>query len=677
MESRLVAPPPAFTGSRFVGGWRSGGGGPRRSVVAAAPVSRLEAVNLSSEDRSLVLAFDRRPSGVVRARIAGAAWRTVPAADRTEVPLPAPLPIGRVPIELALPPDAPPLRAALNPTLPAGEVRVGTHEIVQAGASLVDIVRPLRGDAVVSGELEPPRQPRDGQVLELRQRCEGRDQLLWRWQPRWRDSFRRPAFRVRAGCSSGWLHLRLLAPVPGPPATWRRLSLHQQAPAAPHRDAAPTPAPAYRPPRLVLVYVFDALRGDAVGKREHGRSTTPVLDELAASGASFDQHLAVAPSTLPSTKALFTGRTWRQRGGVRLGPDLPTLAEAFRSAGYRTGLFSGNVYVSRAFGMHRGFEAAPEDTLVGEEKPGGHANDNAARVNAAALAWIRTLPSNARVFLYLHVIHPHNPYQPPGQLVSRAELEGSTIDGSTRTLLDIVHRRRRVTAADQARLAALYHANLTYADGQFGDLLTALRERFPPNESLVVATSDHGEELFDHGGLLHGYTLYDEQVRIPLILSWPGTTAPQRIRRPTSTLDLHSALLGIARNQSPAPLAALLESAPRPFEDGVHFAAAANVRGGIFAARTPRWKVIWAPRTGQAWGVGAGPGRAHDAELVFHLSNDPQERHNLAGIVDDPEVLWLRAKLQSWAAQADGEADQQDSYDSETRARLRALGYVQ
>lgn len=680
VESRLVALPPASTGNRFVAGWRSAGAAAKRSVVADASVSRLEAVNLSNEERTLVLAFDGPPHGVVRARIGDGAWRTVSAADRTEITLPAPLSIGRVPIELALPPNAPSLQAALSPALPAGEVRVGARAIVQGGASLVEIVRPLRGHTVVTGELELPSQPRDGQVLELRQRCDGKDELLWRWQPRWWDSLRRPAFRVKAGCSSGWLHLRFLAPLPGPAATWRRLSLNQPAPdthgnseaPTPAPTAAPSPPPAYRLPRLVLVYVFDALRSDAVGKRVQGRSTTPVLDEIAANGVSFEQHLALAPSTLPSTKALFTGRPWRRRGGVRLGPDLPTLAEAFRAAGYRTGLFSGNVYVSRAFGMDRGFEVAPEDTLADEEELGA-ANDNAARVNAAAATWIRSLPPDAKAFLYLHVIHPHNPYQPPGHVTAVA---GSVIDGSTRTLLDIVHRRRQVTAADQARITALYHANLAYADAQFGNLLTALRERFPANESLVVATSDHGEELFDHGGLLHGYTLYDEQIRIPLVLSWPRTIAPRRIRQPTSTLHLHQALRDIARNRS-APLAALLTSAPRPFEDDVHLASAANVRGGIFAARSRRWKVIWAPRTGQGWGMGAGLGRGHDAELVFDLSRDPQERHNLAGSVDDPEVLWLRARLQSWAMEPDAEADAEDSYDAETRARLRALGYVQ
>jgi arylsulfatase A-like enzyme len=678
VESRAIAPPPAFDGSRFVTGWRAAGAGGRRFVAADAPVSRLEAVNLSHQARKLVLAFDGAPTGVARVRIAGGRWRRVPIAARTEMELPLPLPIGRFAVELALPAGSPPLLAALDRAGDAGGVRVGTNEVVQAGASLVEIVRPLRGDAVLSGEIAPPRQPRDRQRLELRQRCEGKDRVLWRWRPRWWDPVRRSAFRVRVGCSSGWLQLRLLAPHDGAAATWRRLSIDAPLP-RPAEDRSALRMVASRSPRLVLVYVFDALRSDAVGKRGDGQTATPVLDELAANGASFEQHLAVAPSTLPSTKTLFTGRVWRRQGGVRLPPDVPTLAEAFRSAGYRTGLFSGNVYVSRAFGMHRGFQAAPDHTLVGEEEVSGAPNDNAAQVNTAALSWVRGLPADARVFLYLHVIHPHNPYRPPGELDARAAVAGSDVDGSTRTLLAIVHRRRRVTVADEQRIAALYHANLAYADAQLGALLAALRERFAADQSLVVATSDHGEELFDHGGLLHGFTLYEEQIRIPLVVSWPGTVAAQRIPRATSTVDLHSALLAIAQGAPAArpPLGDLLSPHPQDVEDDVHFAAAANVRGGIFAARTPRWKVVWAPRTGMRWGVGEGLGRAHDAELLFDLAQDPRERRNLAGIVDEPEVLWLRAKLKSWVAQADGEGDGQDSYDAETRARLRALGYVQ
>jgi arylsulfatase A-like enzyme len=393
----------------------------------------------------------------------------------------------------------------------------------------------------------------------------------------------------------------------------------------------------------------------------------------------------VAPSTLPSTKALFTGRVWRQRGGTALAADEGvTLAERFRRAGYRTGLFSGSVYVSQAYGTARGFETAPEETLFAHDHElAGSYNDSAARVGRAALAWLDSLPPKARAFLYLHVIHPHNPYQPPPAFAARFAAAGaSTIDGSTATLLAVAHQRRAATLADQRRLRALYLANLAYGDAELAGLVTALRRRAPPQELLLVVSADHGEELFDHGGVLHGYTLYEEQLRIPLLLSWPGHLRPQVVHRPTDTRDLHATLAaltgapaagrslwGLVQGTSSAPAASTAA-------DELHLAAAANVRGGVFSARTPRYKVIWAPRTGQQWGQGEGLGRSRDGEYVFDLRADPGERRNLAGL-DLPEVLWLRSRLRAWTAAAETADGETAPADAETRARLRALGYVE
>jgi hypothetical protein len=101
------------------------------------------------------------------------------------------------------------------------------------------------------------------------------------------------------------------------------------------------------------------------------------------------------------------------------------------------------------------------------------------------------------------------------------------------------------------------------------------------------------------------------------------------------------------------------------------------VRGGIFAARTRRWKVVWAPRTGIHWGVGEGLGRGRDAEQVFDLVRDPEETRNLAGLVDAAEPLWLRGRLLAWARQAESStATPTQPSDAETRARLHALGYA-
>lgn len=677
VESRKIAPPPATAGNRLVMGWRGVVRGTRGFLLADPAGARIEGVNLGAEGRQLVLDFGERiPTGHVKVRIAGADARSIALSQRTAIPLPPQLPMGRFPIDLAFPIGTPPLRAAFDSARPAGEVHFDTEAIRQAGASLVELMRPYAGDAVITGALDPPARAHSGQRLELRQLCGGQDRVLWGWQPSWRDSFRNPRFRVRARCPSGWLRLRFVAPRAGDPGVWQHLEISTSPTAASRRTKSLRAE--LDPPQVVVLYVFDALRADAVGPSPDGTSSTPTLDALAAQCALFERHLAVAPNTLPSTKALFTGRIWRQGGGVPLGPELPTLAEAFRRAGYRTGLFSGSVYVSAAFGTARGFDSAPEETLLEEQDASRKPNENAHQVGEAALAWINHLRESERAFLYLHVIHPHNPYDPPSPFRERASLNGSRIDGGTRTLRDIVHQRRAATFADQNRLAALYRANLAYADAQLRVLLSALRSRYGSQRVLVVATSDHGEELFDHGGVLHGYTLYDEQLRIPLVIYWPGTIRPQRIMRNTSTAELHEALLTLARpvGSEAALLAPLLDSSPTP-QNELHFSAASSVRGGIFAVRTPRWKVIWAPRRGLQWGLGEGLGRKRDPELVFDLLRDPAERLNLAGLVDQPEPLWLRTRLLGWARERGVEDDSSTMpIDAETRARLRALGYA-
>ena len=126
-----------------------------------------------------------------------------------------------------------------------------------------------------------------------------------------------------------------------------------------------------KPPRLVIVYVMDALRADMVGAAAGAPGWRRPGTAWPARGVSFRRHRSVAPNTIPSTKALFTGRTFVTGGDSNLAPDEgTTLAERFRGAGYRTGLFSGNVYISPSFGTDRGFEHVAGDVLMDAERPG-------------------------------------------------------------------------------------------------------------------------------------------------------------------------------------------------------------------------------------------------------------------------------------------------------------------
>ena len=244
-----------------------------------------------------------------------------------------------------------------------------------------------------------------------------------------------------------------------------------------------------------------------------------------------------------------------------------------------------------------------------------------------------------------------------------------------KTLFRIKQGHREVSAAEKEALQGLYRGSLAYNDRLLADFIAALGERFSPADTVLALTSDHGEELFDHGGVLHGYTLYEELLKIPLVLWGPGRFAPRRIERPTDTLDLHRALSALA-GESPVDTVA-----PR---SELQFAAASSLKGGFYSIQNSRWKIVWAPRRPPGWGMGDGIGRGRDAELWFRLDRDPREVDNRVGD-DDWEAEWLRGQLFAWIARETGEnrASANDSpesepeMDPETAKGLRALGYLQ
>jgi arylsulfatase A-like enzyme len=428
---------------------------------------------------------------------------------------------------------------------------------------------------------------------------------------------------------------------------------------------------------------MDALRADHLtGGSSATPALSPELEELVAEGFELRRHRSLAPSTLPSTRALLTGSL------LPPAADAPPahLAEAFRRAGYRTGLFSGNPFVSKELGLDRGFETAPEAThydLHALRKALPY-NDNAEVVHAAALDWLASLPGNSRVFLYLHTMHPHNPYAPPPEIHERLVGESpSRVDGASETLLAVRDGAIPVSDADRAKLAALYAGGLAYNGVELRAFLDRLEERFDRDDTLLVLTSDHGEELFDHGGVLHGYTLYEELLRIPLVVRWPGRVRPGSSERLSTTLDLRRTLLELAGVEDGARLDGvsllpllLRGEDDRSWDDRTLEAAAPDVRGGLFAVRQGPWKLVFAGASRTGWGMGQGIGRTWEAEYLFHLGRDPHERSNelgLGGLWED----WLRARIDLWAERLDASGTTEAEPSEELRRRLEALGYVE
>jgi arylsulfatase A-like enzyme len=679
-------------GNRFVSGWWPWQDGGELWMMPRAEAARLEVVDLGVGRRRLLIEGRSGEEATVEVSLNGRpSWR-VDVAGPTVVELPAGLPIGRSIVEIRAVGERPPAigRMALSPAADPGEAEWAEGRLTQSGNSIVEVVVPLRGEATLGGRLQFPGDsggaPRLARLFWEDEA--GVARLVGQWMDGPLGGFsKRIAARIEG---RGFVRLSFVVTGRGDPVLWDRLALID---ASPHEEPLVAPVAdqptELQPPRVVVVYVMDALRADFAGYAGGRQGATPTLDRLAAEGLAFLSHRSNAPNTLPSTKTLFTGHVWRRHGGGKLATDRETLAEVWRRAGYRTGLFTGNVHVTPAYAMDRGFDhvASEGPGSAHEVDHGRELNDNAARVHRALLEWLDSATASGQIFAYVHTVHPHNPYAPPAPWAQRFTAGiRSEIDGSTRTLLDVKHRRRDVEAADRERLTALYAANLAYNDALLEELLTELATRYRPGEVLLVVTSDHGEELFDHDGVLHGYTLYAEQLRIPLLFWWPGRVeAGGRVREMTDTVDLHRTLAALARGkagslfrvrdlETPAD-AGCSGSAPDASPPSLHFAAASSLKGGIFSAATDRWKLVLAPRTGDRWGMGEGRGRSRDPEYLFDLCSDPGETHNRAGD-GDLEADWLRQRLLAWLAEPREAEVEEETLSPEDERSLRALGYL-
>jgi len=680
VEGRRIATPNTGPGNRFVSGWlfedETGG----LSITPTANSARLELVQLRPRLRTLTLAARTAPTGVeVRATIGARRLETETSPEGIEISLPGDLAPGRnvIDLEFAGRTGVRFSGATLSAAAHAGEVTVELEDVIQEPWSVVEFGRWVEAGTILLGEFVPPSSAAPGQHFVLRLQRGGSEPETAIEM----DLLDGTAdFRVPLRKGAGPIRIQLVAEGRGAAGRWQgmRLRYHERA------SKSPGVGPP-EPPKIVIVYVLDALRGDVMGHLGSELGATPCIDRLAAEGAVFANHFSVAPNTGPATASLFTGYGFLR--GRSIPDQVPTLADAFTEAGYRTVSVSSNPHLSPSFGLTRGFEDVIFEPIDEDFQPvGGReptVNDSAERVHGAALKWLDDRRPDDRAFLYLHTLNPHNPYTPPEPFPSLfLQTGGSTIDGGTRTLADIRDQELAVTPKDEQRIREWYTAGVAYNDAALCTFVSEIERRFG-DEFLLVVTSDHGEELFDHGGVLHGFTLYDELLHVPLVVRWPARVPPIRIERATDTLDLSASLRTLiassrtAAREEGETLWGLIDggdgSSPRP---ALHFATAPGLRRAAMV-RSERWKLVLAPRPRFAWGMGRGRGRTHDAEYLFNLIDDPEERVNVAGD-PSPEVDWMRSRLREWQGFWEARQPQRDDQrlDEATRQRLEALGYV-
>lgn len=316
------------------------------------------------------------------------------------------------------------------------------------------------------------------------------------------------------------------------------------APAAPPPSAISRPRWSADSRPNVLVYVIDALCADHLGVYGYSRPTTPRIDDFAAGALVFERAYAQASWTRPAVASLLTG-TYPEVHGVNgrhdgLGPDLPTMADLFARAGYQTAAITTNGNVGPHFGFGRGFDS--HEVLAETRSRDIHQLSD--RLNTAVFNWFGRRDRTKPFLLYLHATDPHAPYTPHEPFRSR--LAPSVPDDVTLN-----------NPADRDHLLALYDAEIAFNDEHFGQLMDFLREQGVAGDTMVVLLADHGEAFYDHHQWQHGTTLYEEEVRIPLLLklpSWWDSLSPGRVEALCGQVDVLPTLLEVSGLTVPSHL---------------------------------------------------------------------------------------------------------------------------
>ena len=307
----------------------------------------------------------------------------------------------------------------------------------------------------------------------------------------------------------------------------------------------------------VLVIAVDTLRADALGVQGGRDGVSPRIDALAAEGAHFRAAFAHAPWTLPSFSSLFTslppeahGAGGDVREGWRaLSEDRTTIAERFQDAGWSTHAIVNVDFLTEPFGTMQGF--ADVDAHAASDN---HATRRAEATTDAALQWIDGRPPDkggARpFFLFVHYFDPHAEYDPPPAWRARFALEQDQSStafrfGAREHVVNHRGGRMPLDAATLARARALYDGEVAYTDHEIGRLLDGLRARGLDPNTIVVLTSDHGEEFGEHGSWEHGHTHFDELLHVPLVIRAPGI-APRSRTEPVGLVDVAPTVCALA-----------------------------------------------------------------------------------------------------------------------------------
>ncbi len=455
----------------------------------------------------------------------------------------------------------------------------------------------------------------------------------------------------------------------------------------------PEEAPPRRPD--VVLICIDTLRADRMSCYGYPRPTTPTLDRLAKEGARFEDVTAQSSWTLPSMVSMFSGQ-YLTAYRDKLDPKVPTLAETFRGAGYRTVGVVGNILMQPHGGFDRGFDhydARTAENEPGDDRARARMIDVLAKELWGPLDEALAVDENGErppLFLYLHPFDPHNPYTGKEHLEAELPREGALPVLPEEWPLQVLKewgppapgglKRKEIHA-----LRGLYDQDVRYTDEQLGLILERLEELGVLANCVVAVVSDHGEGLWDRLGPMpreelknqtlenffyqqHGAYLYQEAVFTPFLLWGAGVPAGTLVELPVENVDLFPTLLELcdvpARHELHGRSLVPLLRGERPY----------NWRHAVFSDVLYS-QAIRDVRTGDKLIVPTEHGRKAGAtDELYRIRTDWLERENLVDV--DPDTTeHLKRRLERWRAKYPTRTTLGDERTDEQERLMGALGY--
>ena len=397
-------------------------------------------------------------------------------------------------------------------------------------------------------------------------------------------------------------------------------------------------------PNVVLM-TLDTTRRDRLGCYGYSRPTSPNLDALAERSVVFDRAVAASSWTLPSHASIFTGKfpsshgadydpqgplrltqaiegpeEWAEYRASGLSPSESTLAHLLREQGYETAAVVGGPWMKRVFGLDRGFETYDEEGI-------GDVNGRlASEVTTAALEFLER--TERPFFLFLNYFDPHGPYEAPSPFGGSFGQEPSD----------------------------RYDEEILYMDHHIGRFLDGMKRGGLFEDSLIVVTADHGELLGEHGKMGHGASLFEEEIRVPFLVKYPGEeVAPGRSGEPIHHVDV---------------LALVLERLGLSPSGRSRHALLAEVNPLEFMSHDGSWRALYLGRHKFLW-------NSLGNHALYDLEEDPGERNDLSGTDPDRIRLAIGVLDRVFASlPPPGEPGPPATLDEETLKALRSLGYV-